>query len=138
MSAEPSEAIMSSNQQLAVVTAYCQNCGKKIALTSSIQRFCSPLCKEDFDQRIGSIRKAKRNQYQRQFRHNKYKTESKHVMKISCPKCGESGYLVKYTVKNKETGKVVSSYESVRHQITRDGRSVLSGQCYIRSLNMEV
>jgi len=138
MSAESSEAILTSNQEPAFVTAYCQNCGKKIALTSSIQRFCSPVCKEDFDQRMGSIRKAKRNQYQRQFRRNKYKTEAKHIKKIFCPKCGEAGYLVKYTVKNKETGKIVSSYESVRHQITRDGRSVLSGQCYIRSLNTDV
>ncbi|HXQ92131.1 MAG TPA: hypothetical protein VN739_03935 [Nitrososphaerales archaeon] len=138
MGVESSEAILTSNQEIEVVTAFCQNCGKKITLTSSIQRFCSAVCKDDFDKRIGHVRRAKRKLYQREFRRNKYKTEAKHVMKISCPKCGEIGYLVKYSVKNKESGKVVSSYESVRHQITRDGRSVLSGQCYIRSLTTEV
>ena len=137
MDAESSETLVTSNQQLSTVSAFCQNCGKKMTLSSSSQTFCSSSCKTDFEQRIGTVRKARRNLYQKQFRKTKYKTEAKHMMKISCPKCGETGYLVRYSVKNKETGKVVSFYESVRHQITKDGKSVLSGQCYIRSLNNE-
>jgi hypothetical protein len=126
------------NQALApVVEAFCQNCGAKMTLSSSLKRFCSEGCKKDFDERVGPIRRAKRNLYQRAFRKARYRTEAKHVNKTVCPKCGESGYLVRYTVKNRETGNVVSSYESVRHQLTREGKSVLAGQCYIRSLNIE-
>jgi hypothetical protein len=126
------------NQALApVVDGFCQNCGSKMTLTSSVQRFCSEGCKKDFDERLSPIRRAKRNLYQREFRKVRYRTEAKHIAKTVCPKCGESGYLVRYTVKNRETGKVVSSYESVRHQLTREGKSVLAGQCYVRSLNIE-
>ena len=138
MDAESTKTLLTSNQELLTVSGFCQNCGKNMTLSSSLQRFCSPDCKKDFEQRIGTVRKARRNLYQKKFRKSKYKTEAKHMMKISCPKCGDTGYLVRYTVKNKETGKVVSFYESVRHQITKNGKSFLSGQCYIRSLNNEL
>ncbi|MHB1867986.1 MAG: hypothetical protein ACYCPP_03475 [Nitrososphaerales archaeon] len=123
------------NAEPVLILGYCQNCGSKISLSISLQRFCSPNCKEVFGQRIATLRKARRNIYQREFRRTKYRTEAKHVMKVMCPKCNTPGYLVRYTVMNKETERVVSTYETVRHQVTRGGRSLLSGQCYIRAIN---
>ena len=117
------------------IFGFCQNCGTRMSLSGSLQRFCSPICKEEFGRRIATLRKARRNVYQREFRRTKYRTEAKHIMKVTCPKCNTPGYLVRYTVKNKESEKVVSAYETVRHQFTRGGRSLLSGQCYVRAVS---
>ena len=103
-------------------------------LASSFQRFCSDHCKDSFNDKITALRKKRRNEYQKQFRTTSYKTQVKHVEKVICPKCQQQGYLVRYTVRNVKTGRTVSVYETVRHQITQQGKSILKGQCYLRSL----
>lgn len=119
------------------ISAYCLFCGKPMRLASSVQRFCSSVCKDSFNNKITALRKRKRNEYQKQFRMSSYKTQVKHVEKVVCPKCKQQGYLVRYTVRNVKKGRTVSVYETVRHQITLQGKSVLKGQCYIRSLPRE-
>lgn len=113
---------------------FCQMCGKSIRLENQIQRFCSNSCKNDYQTQMKSVRKRKRNSYQKRFRRLKYRTEVRHIQRVICPKCEQTGYLVRYIVKNKETDNIVSSYETVRHQVTERGKSILKGQCYIRSL----
>ena len=41
---------------------------------------------------------------------------------------------MRYTVRNRETERIVSMYETVRHQVTEGGKSILRGQCYLRSI----
>jgi len=60
---------------------------------------CSPNRKEEFGRRI----LTRSSIYQEEFRGTKYRTETKHVMKVTFPKCNTSGYPVRYTVKKKET-----------------------------------
>ncbi|MHB1907892.1 MAG: hypothetical protein ACYCQJ_03350 [Nitrososphaerales archaeon] len=117
--------------------AFCPNCGTSIQLTNTSQRFCSEKCKAEFDNQLASIRKKRRNAYQKQYRSTRYKTEVRHIKKILCSKCNEIGYLVRYTVKNRESGNTVSIYETVRHQVTINGKSILKNQCYIRSLSKD-
>jgi type II secretory ATPase GspE/PulE/Tfp pilus assembly ATPase PilB-like protein len=133
MSNHPSTALILSGTENAI-NAFCLYCGKSMRLTSSLQRFCSDSCKNSFAERISELRKKRRNEYQKHFRTSSYKTQVKHVEKVICPKCSNQGYLVRYTVHNVKTGRTVSVYETVRHQITKQGKSVLKGQCYIRSL----
>ncbi len=116
------------------ISAYCVFCGKHMQLSTSLQKFCSETCRTSFKQSISDLRRRKRNEYQRNFRKERYKTEVKHMEKAKCPKCKQIGYLVRYTVKNKNNHNVVSIYETMRHQITQGGRSILKGQCYIRSV----
>ncbi len=103
-------------------------------LANSLQRFCSDDCKDSFNDKIAEWRKKRRNEYQKQFRTSSYKTHVKHVGKVACPKCRRQGYLVRYTIRNMKNGRIVSIYETVRHQITQQGKSILKGQCYLRSL----
>lgn len=133
----PTTVIFSNEQTSETIPAFCQYCGKPVRLSSSLQRFCSEACKDSFNNGILDLRKKKRNEYQKQFRSTSYKTQVKHLRKVVCPKCNQEGYLVKYTVRNIKTGRTVSIYETVRHQVTIQGKSILRGQCYVRSLPRE-
>ena len=114
--------------------AHCLACGKSMVLNRANQKFCSDACNVSFQLKISKFRRLKRNEYQKSFRKVRYKTEVKHLMKVECPKCNQFGYLVRYIVRNRESRSIVSVYETVRHQITKDGHSILRGQCYVRSV----
>ena len=80
----------------------------------------------------GRVKEYKREWARAHHQSEKYKTVNlgyKGV--ISCPECGEDGYIYAYGCKHKGTGHVSGVYYQVQHRGYRNGRQVLRKLCYL-------